>query len=163
MLQPNATPFGPQLGAATSGNTAVPQNSLGGFQPPFYGYGVQAYMGAPMQVNGQYNPSPSFAGGYPSYGNYRLGDNSTKPVGSRRNTEGDSAQLSRFTNYPLEHYRGEIYGLCKDQHGCRYLQRKLEERNAEHVQMIFDETQLHVVELMTGLSSLRVSRFESSV
>jgi hypothetical protein len=43
------------------------------------------------------------------------------------------------------------------------LQRKLEERNAEHVQMIFDETQLHVVELMTGLSSLRVSRFESSV
>ncbi|KAL4780839.1 hypothetical protein BJX76DRAFT_350662 [Aspergillus varians] len=149
MLQANATPFGPQLGAATSGNTTVPQTSLANFQPPFYGgYGIQPYMGAPMQVNNQYNPSPSFTG-YPSYGSYRLGDNPAKPVGSRRNPDGDSAQLSRFTNYPLEHYRGEIYGLCKDQHGCRYLQRKLEERNVEHVQMIFDETHLHVVELMT--------------
>ncbi|KAL4915774.1 hypothetical protein BDW62DRAFT_212470 [Aspergillus aurantiobrunneus] len=148
MLQANATPFGPQLGAVTSSGTAVPQTSLTNFQPPFYGYGVQAYIGTPMQANGQYNPSPSFTG-YPSYGNYRLGDNTGKPVGSRRNADGDSTQLSRFTNYPLEHYRGEIYGLCKDQHGCRYLQRKLEERNAEHVQMIFDETHLHVVELMT--------------
>ncbi|KAL2868702.1 uncharacterized protein BJX67DRAFT_371109 [Aspergillus lucknowensis] len=150
-LQANAMPFGPQLNAPASGNANAPQASLSNFQPPFYGYGIQAYMGAPMQVNGQiqpYNPSPSFTG-YPSYGNYRLGDNPPKPVTSRRNTDGDSAQLSRFTNFPLEHYRGEIYGLCKDQHGCRYLQRKLEERNLDHVQMIFDETLLHVVELMT--------------
>ncbi|KAL2821745.1 hypothetical protein BDW59DRAFT_174097 [Aspergillus cavernicola] len=150
-LQANATPFGPQLGAPTPINMAVSQASLSNLQPPFYSYGIPAYMGAPMQVNGQlqtYNPSPSFTG-YSSYGSYRPGDNPAKPVGSRRNAESDSAQLSRFTNYPLEHYRGEIYGLCKDQHGCRYLQRKLEERNAEHVQMIFEETHLHVVELMT--------------
>jgi hypothetical protein len=31
------------------------------------------------------------------------------------------------------------------------LQRKLEERTPEHVQMIFSETHVHVVELMTGL------------
>ncbi|KAL4884384.1 hypothetical protein BJY04DRAFT_225628 [Aspergillus karnatakaensis] len=148
ILQASATPFGPQLGATTSGSTAVPQTSLAGFQPPFYGYGIQPFMGAPMQVNGQYN-APSPYAGYPSYGNYRLGDNQGKPAGSRRNADGDSAQLARFTNYPLEHYRGEIYSLCKDQHGCRYLQRKLEERNVDHVQMIFDETRLHVVELMT--------------
>ncbi|KAL4872731.1 hypothetical protein BDV12DRAFT_182759 [Aspergillus spectabilis] len=148
ILQASATPFGPQLSAATSGSTAVAQTSLASFQPPFYGYGIQPFIGTPMQVNGQYNPPPPFTG-YPSYGNYRLGDNQAKPASSRRNADGDSAQLSRFTNYPLEHYRGEIYGLCKDQHGCRYLQRKLEERNADHVQMIFDETRLHVVELMT--------------
>ena len=50
----------------------------------------------------------------------------------------------------LEHLQGEIYGLCKDQHGCRYLQKKLEERNPEHVHLIFMETNQHVVELMTG-------------
>ncbi|KAL3481121.1 armadillo-type protein [Aspergillus californicus] len=150
-LQANATPFGPQLSNAAPNHASVSQAPMSNFQPPFYPYGVQAYMGPPMQVNGQiqaYNPSPSFTV-YPSFNNYRLGDNPAKPAGSRRNVESDSAQLSRFTNYPLEHYRGEIYGLCKDQHGCRYLQRKLEERNAEHVQMIFEETHLHVVELMT--------------
>ena len=52
----------------------------------------------------------------------------------------------------LEHLQGEIYGLCKDQHGCRYLQKKLEERNPEHVHLIFMETNQHVVELMTGKS-----------
>ena len=29
--------------------------------------------------------------------------------------------------------------LCKDQHGCRFLQRKLEEGNPEHRDMIFNE------------------------
>ena len=43
----------------------------------------------------------------------------------------------------------ELYNLCKDQHGCRYLQRKLEERLPEHIQMMFEETSVHVVELMT--------------
>lgn len=57
---------------------------------------------------------------------------------------------ARFINVKLEHLQGEIYGLCKDQHGCRYLQKKLEERNPEHVHIIFLETNQHVVELMTG-------------
>ncbi|KAB8212453.1 hypothetical protein BDV34DRAFT_208221 [Aspergillus parasiticus] len=150
-LQPNATPFGPQLTSAASTSTAAPA-SLGTFQQPFYGYGVQPYMGNPLPVNGQlqsYNPGASY-GAFPAYGNYRLAEGPAKTMGSRRsNGEGESAQLSRFTNFPLEHYQGELYGLCKDQHGCRYLQRKLEERNPDHVQMIFDETHMHVVELMT--------------
>ena len=57
---------------------------------------------------------------------------------------------ARFTNVKLEHLQGEIYALCKDQHGCRYLQKKLEERNPEHIHLIFTETNQHVVELMTG-------------
>ncbi len=59
-------------------------------------------------------------------------------------------EIARFANVQLDHLQGEIYGLCKDQHGCRYLQKKLEERNPEHVQIIFLETNQHVVELMTG-------------
>ncbi|PYH99964.1 hypothetical protein BO71DRAFT_312972 [Aspergillus ellipticus CBS 707.79] len=150
-LQASATPFGPQLTTGATSNSTVTPTTLTPFQAPFYGYGIQAYMGAPVQVNGQlqnYNPATPF-GGYAPYGNYRLTESPTKGVTSRRNGDSDAAQLSRFTNFPLEHYRGELYGLCKDQHGCRYLQRKLEERNPEHVQMIFDETHLHVVELMT--------------
>ena len=60
------------------------------------------------------------------------------------------SENARFTNVKLEHFQGEILGLCKDQHGCRYLQKKLEERNPEHAQLIFVETHQHVVELMTG-------------
>lgn len=50
---------------------------------------------------------------------------------------------------PLDSFRGRIYELCKDQHGCRYLQKKLEERSADQVRMIWLETKQHVIELMT--------------
>lgn len=57
--------------------------------------------------------------------------------------------MSRYQNMPLESFQQQIYELCKDQHGCRYLQKKLEERNPEHVHMIWLETNQHVTELMT--------------
>lgn len=57
--------------------------------------------------------------------------------------------MSRYQNMPLESFRSQIYDLCKDQHGCRYLQKKLEERNPEQVHMIWLETKQHVIELMT--------------
>lgn len=50
---------------------------------------------------------------------------------------------------PLEHFQGQLLSLCTDQHGCRYLQRKLEERNPDNVSAIFAETNAKVVELMT--------------
>jgi hypothetical protein len=58
--------------------------------------------------------------------------------------------VNRFANVKLESLVNEIYSLCKDQHGCRYLQKKLEEGNPQYVEMIFRETHSHVVELMTG-------------
>lgn len=58
---------------------------------------------------------------------------------------------NRYMNYDLKTMpRTEIYALCKDQHGCRFLQKKLEERNPEYMDIIFEETAPHVVELMTG-------------
>ncbi|KAI9647455.1 hypothetical protein NHQ30_003840 [Ciborinia camelliae] len=57
--------------------------------------------------------------------------------------------MNRFANVALEQLGGEIYALCKDQHGCRYLQKKLEDRNPEQVHMIWLETNQHVIELMT--------------
>lgn len=57
--------------------------------------------------------------------------------------------MSRFNGQPLEAYGGSIYELCKDQHGCRYLQKQLENRDPEHIHKIWLETSSHVIELMT--------------
>lgn len=57
--------------------------------------------------------------------------------------------MSHYNNLSLEQVGGTIYQLCKDQHGCRYLQKQLESKNPEHVRMIWLETNQHVVELMT--------------
>lgn len=58
--------------------------------------------------------------------------------------------VNRFAGTRLEDLQGEIPTLCKDQHGCRYLQKKLEEGVAEHRDMIFRETFGHFTELMIG-------------
>ncbi len=58
--------------------------------------------------------------------------------------------VNRFAGTRLEDLAGEISNLCKDQHGCRYLQKKLEEGVPEHRDMIFRETFGHFAELMTG-------------
>jgi len=59
------------------------------------------------------------------------------------------AAMNRYNNVTLESVGGTIYDLCKDQHGCRYLQKQLENRVPEQVHMIWLETNQHVVELMT--------------
>eukprot|EP01097_Dermamoeba_algensis_P005061 TRINITY_DN3233_c0_g1_i1.p1 TRINITY_DN3233_c0_g1~~TRINITY_DN3233_c0_g1_i1.p1 ORF type:complete len:844 (-),score=166.07 TRINITY_DN3233_c0_g1_i1:1405-3936(-) len=61
--------------------------------------------------------------------------------------EDSGSSSSRFTT--LEQVIGQIYPLCKDQHGCRFLQKKLEENNAQTVDAIFTEVIDHIVELMT--------------
>lgn len=43
----------------------------------------------------------------------------------------------------------DMLPLCKDQFGCRYLQKKLEDGNPEHRDMIFNEIFPHFAELMT--------------
>lgn len=63
---------------------------------------------------------------------------------------------SRYLNVKLQDLIGEIYGLCKDQHGCRYLQKKLEEGDDENIRLIFEETNPHMIELMTGESLFRI-------
>ncbi|KAG6026556.1 hypothetical protein E4U40_001989 [Claviceps sp. LM458 group G5] len=74
-------------------------------------------------------------------------DSQTRVMQHRRQL--DNEAMSRYQNMPLDSFAGQIYELCKDQHGCRYLQKKLEERNADQVHMIWLETNQHVIELMT--------------
>lgn len=68
---------------------------------------------------------------------------------NRRQQEVEAA--NRFTNAELKDFVGDIYSLCKDQHGCRYLQKVLEEKNESDIDMIFSETKSHTTELMTDL------------
>lgn len=43
---------------------------------------------------------------------------------------------------------GKVNAMCRDQHGCRYLQKKLDEGNEEIVQIIYGETFDYLADLM---------------
>ena len=145
----------------------------------FYGgYGMQLMnMGmSPLQMNSPmgFNPQMSmYQNPYPPYQQYpqqgRFPDSQARVIQQRRlqNVEGTNSSsisrhlnndpildVARFTNTKIENYQGDIYALCKDQHGCRYLQKQLEGRNPETIHLIFIETNQHVVELMTGIATL---------
>jgi len=52
-------------------------------------------------------------------------------------------------NYNFDQLIGRIYMVSKDQQGCRYLQKKLEEQEPEAIRTIFNEVYDHITELMT--------------
>lgn len=56
--------------------------------------------------------------------------------------------MNKFAGVPLEEFKGRLYELCKDQHGCRFLQTKMEE-SSTHVNTIYEEVHTHFVDLMT--------------
>lgn len=73
--------------------------------------------------------------------NCNYGDNASK--------QRKMADVSRYANASLDQFIGNIYSLCKDQHGCRFLQKQLDELGPEAAEVIFRETKEHIVELMT--------------
>ncbi len=167
--------------AATAVNSpsAMAPPGMSAYSSPAYygGYGMQMMpmgvnsmqMGNQMSLNHQMQMfQPQGLAAYPNYGQFgRYPDSQARVIQQRRMQNGEgqfhckshdfrsiahcSTENARFANVQLEQLQGEIYALCKDQHGCRYLQKKLEERNPEHVHMIFLETNQHVIELMTGM------------
>jgi hypothetical protein len=171
-LHASAAPFGPATTTAaihngvarTVGSPTMSQYSTTSTNttPPYYGYNMPMLNGAmnalSMGGGAQVNPPPAYGpngmyGNGPYFNPYatygpsgRVQDSQARVIQSRR-LQNDT---NRFMNYDLKTMpKHEIYSLCKDQHGCRFLQKKLEERNAEHIQIIFEETAPHVVELMT--------------
>lgn len=48
----------------------------------------------------------------------------------------------------LAEVRGKIYYMAKDQHGCRFLQRKFAEKDGNDIEIIFNEIIDHISELM---------------
>jgi hypothetical protein len=177
-LHASATPFGPPITSvptngsvsSTVGSSNMPQYpTTQASNGSYYNYGgMNALNGAMSGMSLGPGPGPQLGGGPSAYGpngnmygggsgpfynpyatygpNGRVQDSQARVIQSRR-LQNDA---NRFMNYDLKTMpRHEIYSLCKDQHGCRFLQKKLEERNSEYLQIIFDETAPHVVELMT--------------
>lgn len=163
---------GSQAGAAISGSGSVPMplnetmagqpaqfNASKYASPAFYGgYGMQLMnMGmTPLQISNpvafnQQLQAYQQQNGMAPFQNFgqpnRFQDSQARVIQQRRMQNNE--ENARFNNVRLEHIQGELYGLCKDQHGCRYLQKQLESGNPEHVHLIFLETNPHVVELMT--------------
>jgi len=82
---------------------------------------------------------------------------SPKPVAppstntSRRNSRSNSiSSPTKYLNMTIYDCINKIYSMCKDQHGCRFLQKVLEEdRTPKTCQIIFDEVLPHISELMS--------------
>lgn len=142
-LHASAVPFS-TVGNASDSNMAALSGPTTNYPPPQpYAYNMQTYNVSQMNTQ----PSaPAYGQGQVilGIGNGIVAPSPRGPIGRRNH--GDEA---RFNNVPLETYRGALYELCKDQHGCRYLQRKLEDGNEENIQAIFVETCPHIIELMT--------------
>jgi hypothetical protein len=70
------------------------------------------------------------------------------PVTLNRTDLTFSLGYTKFAYTELEQLKGQIFENSKDQHGCRFLQKKIEEGNIANLNFIFPEIKDHVVELM---------------
>ncbi|KAI1497031.1 armadillo-type protein [Biscogniauxia marginata] len=159
-LQASAPTFGPiassQAAVQSPSSTTSPSHGsypyYGGYNPSSpngsgYNMGLLAMGMQNMSVNNNYNPQ-NYTGYGPVYQPTSQPRDSQQRVIQQRRAQ-DNEAMNRYANLPLEQVGGTIYELCKDQHGCRYLQKQLENRVPEQVHMIWVETNQHVVELMT--------------
>lgn len=138
-LQASAPPFGPSY-TADAGMAGFNSAQAFGFNLPAYNFNGQN--GAAQA----YGPPSQGAMTLNNFGSYsKVSMDIGRSGNGRRNNNFDEA---RFNNVPLESYRGRLFDLCRDQHGCRYLQRKLEDGDADHIQSIFVETCPCIQELM---------------
>ncbi|KAL1747290.1 ARM repeat-containing protein [Schizophyllum fasciatum] len=117
-----------------------------------YGYGFDGSNGSPETTGSTalyHHNGARYGLGIPGRGPGGL-DNKMNGLHGPKHKRGDmDREFNRFAGTRLEDLQGEIPALCKDQHGCRYLQKKLEEGLPEHRDMIFRETFGHFADLMT--------------
>ncbi|KAK6078005.1 RNA-binding protein (pumilio domain-containing protein) [Seiridium cupressi] len=164
-LHANAPAFGPsgaisQAPAQNGSLVSSPSTSSGPGYPSYYGNanynnpaspnGSNYNMGMLMQgmsnmnINGY--PHQSYTGYAPMFQPAQPRDSQQRVIQARRAQ--DNEAMSRFNGAPLTNFHGSILELCKDQHGCRYLQKQLENRIPHEIHQIWQETNAHVVDLM---------------
>lgn len=125
---------------------------LDGGHRPYGADPLYSSMGMPGANGGGGGNSFMPQGGYDNYGfdDDSFGSGALYPgmMGIKNKRAEADREFNRFSGMRLEDLQGEILSLCKDQHGCRYLQKKLEEGDPAHRDMIFRETYGHFPELM---------------
>ncbi|KAL1917259.1 uncharacterized protein VTP21DRAFT_4915 [Calcarisporiella thermophila] len=113
--------------------------ALAAFNP--YNQALYQQYGLPLNRQG--------SDGMHSNGSSRSPSSSTNGNGKSKKKNNDIEISNRFAGVKIEDLEGRLFSFCKDQHGCRFLQKKLEEQNRKTVEMIFQEIHPHFVELMT--------------
>ncbi|KAJ1724255.1 hypothetical protein LPJ53_001468 [Coemansia erecta] len=66
-----------------------------------------------------------------------------------KNVRRNDGDVNKFANATLEELQGTIFDVCRDQYGCRFLQKLLEEGRPDQFETIFNEATQRFSELMT--------------
>jgi Pumilio-family RNA binding repeat len=168
-LQANAAPFGPPITSGASTTSSPPAATTPQFGGAYgYNYGMMNMgmanigIGSPhSQWNG--HTSPQYPGAFSPYSalpqpaaapqqqpfsspTSRIPDSQHRVMYQRRQQTADDN--SRASNFKMEDVIGRVVELSKDQYGCRFLQKKIEEKEKETFDIIYEETKDHIVELM---------------
>ncbi|KAK4667282.1 hypothetical protein QC763_307810 [Podospora pseudopauciseta] len=151
--------YSPYYAAAVPGsvpyNGGQPFNPYGMLVPSFSNLSIGSAAPQPSQATQPqpHIPTQSFTGYGPQYGQpappaprQPLHDSQARVIANRR--QQDSEAMSRYQNMTLEKAEGNINNLARDQHGCRFLQKQLENRIPHEVHAIYREVLPHVHELM---------------
>ncbi|CEP08497.1 hypothetical protein [Parasitella parasitica] len=87
----------------------------------------------------------------PFYPKKKTFDNSRKFDHQQHQQQQQQQQQDRYTDAKIEDFIGKLYEICKDQNGCRFLQKKIEEKEdgEKNLGTVFDEIHPHFIELMT--------------
>ena len=82
--------------------------------------------------------------------NHNNGGDGRNPANAElREMQRRAETKSQYADATLEQFVGSIYLLCRDQHGCRFLQKQLDLLGSEAADLIFNEVKAHTVELMS--------------
>lgn len=162
-LQASAQPFGPHAhqDLPAFNNQGMPFNQSAyysgfGMNMLNNGFGsmnIGGYGGHPVQWPN--NMQHFQQGGYDGFGqHFQTNNQAVSGAGRYQSRSSDMAGRKQqtddfYNNVSVPELTEQIYGLCKDQHGCRFLQRKLEERDENDIAIIFNEVKSHFTELMT--------------
>ena len=77
------------------------------------------------------------------------GDGRSPASAELREMQRRAETKSQYADATLEQFVGSIYLLCRDQHGCRFLQRQLDLLGSKAADLIFNEVKVHTVDLMS--------------
>lgn len=86
----------------------------------------------------------------PTSPNASLAQNASPPGANAASAAAALNAPTRYSNTTLEECIGQIFQMCKDQYGCRFLQKKLDEdKTSTTCDVIFGEILPEIVELMS--------------
>lgn len=159
-LHASAMPFGPSGTNTPAENdlTMPPQYGQPNFYPGYQNMHMLNNQFGGMNVNGPALawPPPYQNNSYNGYSTYPATAQATGGAqrfditGLRANgrPRTDESTLANINGLKITDLKGQVFDLCVDQHGCRFLQRKLDDRDPATTNVIFEEVRPKIYQLM---------------